>query len=162
MRRLTGEPALTELPTTNNAAPQFPDAWMRVQRVGAEFKMFRGTNGVGWEQIGSAEFPDSSPTNVFVGVAFSPQNEDLFQSSGLRNLFVAKFRNYDLTTNSSGSITIQKLPVPGQAQLSWTSSWILQTTTSLPGTWEDTQNQANPQTITINTNEPKRFYRVRH
>jgi hypothetical protein len=161
MRDKNGAQFTSSVTVTNDAPPAFPDAWLRVQRVGDEFKMFRGTNGVTWEQIGSAQFPDATPTNIFVGVAFSPQNNDLSFGSGLRSVFTAKFRNYGGTNTPSLKIAIEKTSTT-QAELSWIGNGILQTASPLPtnnAAWTDATNQQNPQTI--NLNEPSRFFRLR-
>ncbi len=161
MRPTTGSPNLQSLTVTNDAAPAFPDAWLRVQRVGPEFRMYRGINGRDWEQIGSAQFPETAPSGVYVGVAFTPQNEDFFANPELKNLYVAKFRNYS-STNFNTFITLQRTQTAGQAELSWTGvGWTLETATLISGPWQDAPAQGNPQVITINVAEPARFYRLR-
>jgi hypothetical protein len=161
MRETNGGQFTTSLIVTNDAIPTFPDAWLRVQRIGEEFRFFRGTNGVDWQQLGSAHFPDPAPTNIYVGVAFSPQNDDLSFGSGLRGTFAAKFRDYGGTNAPSLKIAIQKTDAT-HAQISWTGPGILQTASPLPTTnaaWTDAPNQQNPQTI--NLTEPSRYYRLR-
>lgn len=162
MRPTNGNLVTQSLTVTNDAAPKFPDAWLRIQRVGNEFKMFRGTNGVAWEQIGSAQFTDPAPTNLYVGVAFSPQNDDLSFNSGLRDLFVAKFRDYSGSSTTRPSLTLKR--INGQGELSWTNAtsatWVLETTTTIPNpTWDVAASQQNPQTIDLA--DQKRFFRLR-
>jgi len=162
MRQPRGDASLRSLTVTNDAAPQFTNAWLRVQRLGDEFKMYRGTNGTTWEQIGSATFDAPAPTNVWVGIAFSPQNDDLFAGSGLRNLFTDKFRDYSVTNTPAGKLKIERLPTAGQAQLSWEGTgFTLQISTNILGPWNTAPSQANPQTLTISPGEPTRFYRLR-
>jgi len=162
MRPSTGDPFLQSVTVTNDAAPQFTNAWLRVQRLGEEFRMYRGTNGTSWEQIGSATFPEPAPTNVWVGIAFSPQNDDLFSGSGLRNLFTAKFRDYAVTNAPIAKLKIEKLATPSQARLSWEGTgFTLQTSTNVLGPWDAALNQANPQTLSMTNTETARFFRLR-
>lgn len=144
------------LTVTNDAAPAFPDAWLQVKRVGEVFYMSRSTNGVTWESLGSAQFPEAMPETLYVGLSFSPQNDDVPVGSGLRRSFVAKFRDFT-RTEQDNRIKIER--VGDHAELSWTGNWILQTATTAAGSWENAPSQANPQTV--NFSETMRFYRLR-
>jgi hypothetical protein len=58
------------------------------------------------------------------------------------------------------TLTVSRGPGPGQMTLSWTGSGTLETTTNLVApVWVTAPSQANPQTV--DTTDPKRFYRVR-
>jgi hypothetical protein len=57
-------------------------------------------------------------------------------------------------------LTATKGPGAGQVTLSWTGDGTLQTTINVAApVWVDAPNQANPQTV--NTTDPKRYYRVK-
>lgn len=157
VRPAKGSFVTDSLTVTNNAPPEFTNAWLRVERVGNEFKMYRGTDGVVWQQIGSANFESAAPEALYVGVAFSPQNDDLSPSSNLRDSFVAKFRDYELEVESSAEIFIRKTGAT-TAELRWEGLWTLQTVTNLTNQWMSAPVQTNPQTI--NTDEKLRFFRL--
>ena len=60
-------------------APNYPNQWLRVQRFGNTFNLFRGTDGVTWTQIdtyNTANFGGGAwPNTVLVGVAVTAHND---------------------------------------------------------------------------------------
>ena len=146
------------LAVTNDAPPAFPDAWLRVVRIGNEFKMYRGTDGANWTQISGASFNPPLATNVYVGVAFSASNNDIPPETELRKSFVAKFRDYQLTTPNEvgGNISIQHRG--DHAEVTW-DGWTLQTAPTVLGPWDDLTTATSP--LRVNFTDPKRFYRLK-
>jgi hypothetical protein len=143
-----GSPNLpTEQPAlTNNAAPGYTNAWLRIKRTGQVFEVYRGTNDVQWFQLGSFTFPTNDingafPSTVFFGPSYSPENGNIPVNSGTRSAFLARFRDYGGTGNNTPkeapSINITRLTT-GEVEISWTGQAILQTNTAaLPVGWSD-------------------------
>jgi len=144
------------LAVTNDAAPTFPDVWLQMKRRGQVFEMSRSIDGIAWEDVGSARFPETMPATIYAGLAFSPQNDDLSPLSGARKRFVAKFREF-ARVNESHSIAINDL---GEfAELTWEGFWFLETAPTVTGEWTDAPSQENPQRVEFT--EPARFFRLR-
>lgn len=62
--------------------PDFPNAWVRIKRVGQRVSMFRSNGGMDWTPLGTTEFgvPDTSdplPDKTFVGVFDGPENGNI-------------------------------------------------------------------------------------
>jgi hypothetical protein len=121
--------------------------------------MYRGADGANWTQIGGATFNPPLATNVYVGVAFSASNNDIPPETELRRSFVAKFRDYELTTETNevgGNLSIQNRG--DHAEVIW-DGWTLQTATTLFGQWDDLTTATSP--LRVNFTEPMRFYRLK-
>jgi hypothetical protein len=142
---------------TNDAPPAFTNAWLRIERNGPLFNMYRSVDGKQWQQLGSATFDPPLSTNVYVGLAFSPQNDDIPFDTGLRKSFVAKFREYDLQQIADNNLRIKI--VADHAEVSWDSNWTLQTAPTLTGDWTDLPLATSPYHVDLT--EPTRFYRLR-
>src|SRR5205823_14487438 len=95
--------------------------------------------------------------NVYVGLAFSPQNDDIPPGADLRKSFVAKFREYQIVPKNAGHLRIQ--PVENHAEVTWDSGWTLETATTVSGPWTNAASQQNP--LRVDFTESMRFYRVR-
>jgi hypothetical protein len=147
------------LTVTNDAAPAFTNAWLRIERIGQQFNVYRGVDGVVWQQIGGATFNPPLATNVYVGLAFSPQNDDIPASSGLRKSFVAKFRDYDLTATTTEENNLRIQIVGDHAEVQWDSNWTLQTAPTVIGDWADLTTATSP--FRVDLNQPMRFFRLK-
>ncbi|HUS36618.1 MAG TPA: hypothetical protein VM680_14795 [Verrucomicrobiae bacterium] len=149
-----------ELTVTNDAAPAFPNAWLRVERIGNEFKMYRGVDGATWQQIGGATFDPAMTNKVWVGLAFSAQNDDIPFATEFRKSFVAKFRDYELipTEPEPGPLHIQNFA--DYAEITWEGPGTLQTAPTVIGEWADLPTAISP--FRVNFTEPMRFYRLRN
>jgi len=126
----TEQPALT-----NNAAPAYTNAWLRIKRTGQLFEVYRGTNGFDWIQLGSFTFPTNTdngpfPTTVFFGRSYSPENGNIPVNSGMRAAFLAKFRDYGGIESGppkeAPPIHIARLPT-GEVEISWSGQATLET-----------------------------------
>jgi hypothetical protein len=147
------------LTVTSNAPPAYTNAWLRIVRRGQQFTMYRGINGVNWTQIGEATFDPPLTNNPYVGLAFSPQNDDIPFDTGLRKSFVAKFREYELIPIEGGENNLRIQLVGDQAEVLWDSNWTLQTAPTVTGQWNDLTTATSP--YRVNLNEPMRFFRLR-
>lgn len=149
------------IPVNNNSAPAFPNAWLRIQRQGQTFTLFRGENGTAWTTLISTNFPTAFPADAFVGVSFSAHNDDLAPGSELRKAYVAKFRNVQLPGETTPVISdrINIRLVGDHAELSWEGPWTLETATAVDGPWGTAANQANPQDISFSGTT--RFFRLK-
>jgi hypothetical protein len=77
--------------------PQYPNAWCRLQRIGQTFNMYRSDDGLNWLNLGSTTFDPPMPDKLFVGPEFAPENGNIPEDSGLRAMWLAKFRDYSNT-----------------------------------------------------------------
>jgi regulation of enolase protein 1 (concanavalin A-like superfamily) len=152
-------PSLDTFPVlvTNDAAPAFPKAWLRVERVGPMVLMSRSVDGSFWERLGSATFDPPLSTNVWVGLAFTPQNGDIPAATELRRSFVAKFRQYQLIPKPSANLKIER--IGDHAEVTWDAGWILETAKSVTGQWTQAPSQQTP--LRVDFTEPMRFFRLR-
>jgi hypothetical protein len=153
---------------SQNAAPPYPQAWLRLKREGQTFSFFRGTDGINWTLLASFTFPTQDvngnptqpfPNEAFVGGLYSPENGNISLQSGLRNSFVAQFRDYGTAT---GTVDRPKLTIAkkgNQVQVSWTGGGTLQSTASLATpAWGDVPGASNPYVTTPSGNM---FFRVK-
>jgi hypothetical protein len=137
-RRLTTGAATTT--AGGGGTPQYPNAWCRLRRVGNVFTIFRSNDGLTWTQLGSTTFTDEPmPATVFVGPEFSPENGNIGEGTGLRGVFVAKFRDYGnfvvrptISLSAAGVITY---------------SGVLQSSTTVNGTYAPVAGATSPYTI---------------
>jgi len=141
----------------DGVAPQFPDVWLRIVRTGQTFSLYRGTNATDWIHIRDETFPTNFPDTAFVGVAFTPQNDDLPATGDVRKSFIAKFRTYTGNEKQPGTLAIKL--VGDHAELSWTGDGILETAPTISGTWTTASSQQNPQNIALTGTAA--FFRLR-
>jgi len=99
-----------------NAAPAYPEAWLRLRRVGQTFHAYRGTNATNWIQLGSFIFPTRDangnavppfPETVFVGPNYSPETANIPESSRARRAFLARFRDYGNGPEAGGGEPVE-------------------------------------------------------
>jgi hypothetical protein len=96
--------AQTTAPATvaNNTSPAYPNAWVRLQRIGQTNNMFRSDDGVAWSWLAQTVWDIDSTTDgamtntVYVGPEFSPENGNVTVVAD-RGRWLAKFRNYGNT-----------------------------------------------------------------
>ncbi|MGV3774798.1 MAG: hypothetical protein ACO1QB_18010, partial [Verrucomicrobiales bacterium] len=164
-----GDPDATFLlPVQNNAAPEYPNAWLRIKREGQLFRMFRGNNGNDWIEIGSATFPTATvdgepvaefPQTIYIGTVYSPENGNISFPSGLRRPFMAEFRDYKSASGTVAPILVIRKVAAGQVEISWGGKGTLQSTDSLGnGAWQDVGLSANPY---LTTPAGVRYFRVK-
>jgi hypothetical protein len=148
---------VTENPTiADNAAPEYPNAWLRIKRTGQLFTVYRGTDGTNWVQLGSFTFPTQDvngspvppfPNTVYVGPSYSPENGNIPVSTGTRAAFIARFRDYG-GTSTPGGTTPPELKITknsGQVELSWEGTALLQSNSNLKSNlWTDLPSISSP------------------
>jgi hypothetical protein len=156
------------LDVSQNAAPPYPQAWLRLKREGQTFSFFRGSDGVNWTLLTAFTFPTQDvngnpaepfPNEAYVGGLYSPENGNISLQSGLRNSFVAHFRDYGV---ASGTVDRPKLTIVKngtQVKISWVGGGTLQGTRSLATpAWGDIPGASNPYLTTPSGNM---FFRVK-
>jgi hypothetical protein len=162
----------TETFTNNTAAPNYPNAWVRLKRAGNTFHALRSDNGTNWVLLGSYTFPtadaDGNPippfsTNAFVGPNYSPEAGNIPESSDARRAFLAQFRDYG---DAQGNTPIDETPPTmtitrsgSDVEIGWTGGGTLQTSTTLQGaTWTDLPGSSPVQ---LTPDKSVQFFRVR-
>jgi hypothetical protein len=161
-RLLTG--GQTDAPgNASNGQPlDYPNVWVRLQRAGQTFTMFRSTDGENWVQMAATTWPDAAGTNgvvmpdkLYVGPEFSPENGNI-TNTGDRGTWLAQFRNYG---DTFGGPTVPPGPLDisidgTTVTISWPGAGTLQRAATIGGTWDNVQ-ATSPFTAT----EPG-FYRL--
>ncbi len=130
-RRLAAGAATTSAGGSTGVVPQYPDAWVRMQRKGDLFTIFRSDDGVNWTQLGTTTFDEPMPAKLYVGPEYSPENGNITEEAS-RGTFVAKMRDYSDTfpplsvglnfgsSQAGGSLAATDIAgVPGVAQPLW-------------------------------------------
>jgi hypothetical protein len=160
---------------SNQVAPPYPNAWVRLKRTGTILTAFNGTNGVNWVQMGWADptlvgDPASGgliplPNTVYVGICTTAHNND----NELAGDPVGRF--YD-TVHYADYATAWALPVNalftvqhvGQNFiLSWTPpGGTLQSSPALGpnADWQPIPSATSPMTIPIGA--ANQFYRIKY
>jgi hypothetical protein len=155
-----------------NAAPTYPNAWIRLKREGQKLTSFLSSNGTTWTPIGNVTYADdaASPENeiladkLFVGMFYGPEFNNIAEDQRFNfAASIAKFRdygNFSTGPGPGGGPVITMTKNGNQLTISWTNNGTLQSATSLTGPWTD-GGTTSPQTVTIVATELARFYRVR-
>jgi hypothetical protein len=169
VRLLTGGETDNPAPADTNA-PAYPNAWLRLKRVGQTFFVFRGNDGTNWVRLGTFTFPatdlDGNPvppfsTAAFVGPNYSPEAVNIPTSTGVQRAFLAQFRDY---SDASGEVEIPQ-PTLTIAQsgtdieLTW-STGTLQATTNIAGkAWVDLSSALS---LKVTPDTHYQFFRARN
>jgi hypothetical protein len=124
----------------------YPNIWVRMQRVDQTFTIYRSLDGEEWTSLGSTTWGVTldgaaetlpMPEKLFVGPEFSPENGNVTNEAD-RATWLAQFRNYGDTFGSTvvpGPLSISI--VDGNVRISWPGAGTLQRTATLGGTWEN-------------------------
>jgi hypothetical protein len=111
----------TDGPQTVGHTPAYPNAWVRLQRVGQTFTKFASDDGVNWINLGSTTWgvDDTNhiamPDTLYVGPDYAPENGNV--SVGFKAMFGIKVREYrnhgavapptvTATENADGTFTL--------------------------------------------------------
>lgn len=98
-RRLATGQATTAPGLANNATPLYPNAWVRLQRVGDQFHLYRSDDGKSWVWMNYTQLPSPDddpaplPAELYVGPEFAPENGNVTVVEE-RIRWLAKFRDY--------------------------------------------------------------------
>jgi hypothetical protein len=112
----------TDGPQTVGHTPAYPNAWVRLQRVGQTFTKFASDDGVNWINLGSTTWgvDDTNhiamPDTLYVGPDYAPENGNVSPAS-LQAMFGIKVREYrnhgavapptvTATENADGTFTL--------------------------------------------------------
>lgn len=125
--------------------PQYPNAWCRLQRAGDLFTIFRSDDGVTWTQLGTTSFTEPMPAKLFVGPEFSPENGNIPEDTGLRGVWLAKFRDYGNYTPFVQP-TLSLGNAGGNMVLTYTG--VLQSAPTVNGTYAPVAGAVSPYTVT--------------
>jgi regulation of enolase protein 1 (concanavalin A-like superfamily) len=150
---------------TGGKAPPYPNAWIRLARVGTTLNLYRSDDGVTWVQMGNIDtdttFVPALPAKLLVGMIYSPENGNIPENSGLRKQYLAKFRDYGAVSGGPQRPTITSTLAGSTLTISWApTGGTLQSADKVDGPWTDvgTANPAAP--ITANT--AAKFYRIKN
>jgi hypothetical protein len=154
-RRLATGAATTS--AGGGGVPLYPNAWCRLQRAGDLFTIYRSDDGKTWTQLGQTTFDEPMPAKVFVGIDFAPENGNIPEDSGLRAMWVAKFRNY--------SDTFEPEPTTPEISISKSGTTVtitfvgkLQAADAVTGAFADVAGATSPYTVPAGTTI--KFYRA--
>ena len=151
-----------------STAPTYPNAWLRLARVGTNIFGYRGTDGVTWTAQGSTSLLDQ--TNVmFVAVSLGVETGNIWPAGAnifgpynptYDRLFLAQFRNFTDVVTGLGPLTATASGT-ASVTISWTGAGTLQKTGSLaPKAWADVSGVSGTSYTTSTTNGPA-FFRLR-
>ncbi len=160
----------TDSPPADTNAPAYPNAWVRVKRVGQTFHVFRGSDGTNWVRQGTFTFPTTDldgnavapiSNRLYVGPNYCPELSNIPTSTGERRAFLAKFQDY---SNASGEVDIEppKISITqsgSQVEVSWTAGTLEGTTNIASGAWT-ALGTVSP--IKITADKRYQFYRARN
>lgn len=75
--------------------PAYPNAWLRMQRVGQAFNAFYSANGKDWTSYGTWTFStEPMPDKLCVGIYYCPEYLNNATGEGVGHSAVGKFRQY--------------------------------------------------------------------
>lgn len=180
LRRWPGAVATTVAPV-RNTSPGYPDAWLRLRRIGQEFRAYSSRDGRTWTLIGSQKYPDDfkssypadhpdaalagTPISSFgatllVGPVFAPNN--LGVPDAQRNLWMASFRDYgDYQGPSVGEASLAIAFDGTVVRISWdASAATLQRADKPGGPYTDVTGAASPFPVTPVAGS-QTYYRLR-
>lgn len=76
--------------------PLYPNAWVRLQRQGDTFIIYRSDDGKAWTELGRTTFTEPMPAKLYVGPEYSPENGNVTEEAS-RGTWLAKIRDYSDT-----------------------------------------------------------------
>ena len=161
--------ATVSLPITNNAAPAYTNAWLRLRRVGDTFEAFRGDDGITWTSLGAMTFPtnDASgapipefPYIAYIGVNYAPEIGNIPASSGKRRAFMAQFREYgNVPSIVEPILSITRIGTA--VRIDWEGEGILQSNTNLNTLdWRDLPDRS-PVAVPLERDKSQEYFRLR-
>jgi hypothetical protein len=142
-------------------APTYPNAWIRLKRVGTDIFGFRSEDGQNWTAQGSTTLTDQQP-DMFVGVSLGVETGNIWGGTSHDvyagpfdpiedRLFVAQFRNFTDIPTLTMSV------VAGRPTVTFVG--VLQSSATVNGAYTDVAGATSPYTTPIGP--AARFYRSR-
>jgi hypothetical protein len=145
----------------------YPDTWVRLQRTGQTFTIYRSLDGEEWTQMGATTWGETldgteptvpMPDTVYVGPEFSPENGNITNAED-RGVWLAQIRNYSDTFALPPTEPLTIGISDGVITINF-SSGTLQSVENIGGTWSDVAGATSPYTVTPAAGT--RFYRTRN
>ena len=124
-----------------SGTPLYPNAWCRLKRVGDLFTIFRSDNAVSWTQLGTTTFDEPMPAKLFVGPEFSPENGNIGDTTGLRGIWLAKFRDY----GNYNPVVTPTIGMSGAGVITYVG--VLQSSDTVKGTYAPVAGATSPYTV---------------
>ena len=121
--------------------PLYPNAWCRLKRAGDLFTIFRSDDAVTWTQLGTTTFTEPMPATLFVGPEFSPENGNIGEATGLRGVWLAKFRDY----GNYNPVVTPTIGMGSTGVITYTG--VLQSSATVNGTYAPVAGATSPYTI---------------
>jgi hypothetical protein len=153
---------------TFRPAPAYPNAWVRLKRVGQTLTAYSSSNGVQWAQQAYTDWSTNAPpmpSVVYVGICASAHLNDNPAADPPLDYYTASFANYDssfVAPTNSTQATVSASISGGNIVISWTpAGGTLQSSPTLGAgaTWTTVPNASNPATIPLSGANAK-FFRV--
>jgi hypothetical protein len=154
-------------------APNYPNAWSRISRIGKVLHFFKSNDGVTWTNEGTLDWQDDAngypalAAKLYVGMFYGPEYFNNDVQNILTGSAITQYRDYGafpLAPISTGGGDPGKLAIAaegGGAKITWDSSkgGVLQGSAAVNGPYADVAGAATPFTVTISGSA--RFYRLR-
>jgi hypothetical protein len=70
-------------------SPRYPNAWLRIRRVGNTFTAYYGTNGASWTALGAAKTFTGMASTVYLGLAINSRVNGQLATAQFRDLLFA-------------------------------------------------------------------------
>jgi hypothetical protein len=147
--------------------PTYPNAWVRLKRVGQTLSAFSSSNNVTWVRNAYTDWSTNAvamPATLYVGICCTSHNNDAPTADPPLHYYTASFANYNSSYVASTAPSQPSLSASisgGNIVISWApTGGTLQSTTALGAgaTWS-TVGTANPATISLSGAGAK-FFRV--
>ena len=152
-------------PLENNAAPAYPNAWLRLKRAGQTFEAFRSTDGTNWLRLAIMQYGINGipafGSSAFIGPSYSPENASIPFNTGERlQQFLARFRNYgNFDSDDETPLTLAIRKDGEQVEVTWEGDAVLQQNGSAQSAgWSDMIEAVSPHRVTP---APTTYFRLR-
>lgn len=158
--------AIFNIQNGSSNPPNYPNAWMRLKRVGQKLTAYRSSDGKTWNVAGEVTYQNDPDTpederladKLFVGIFYAPEflniNDEAARAA--RSASIAKFRDYgDFGAVSTGGI--QSVTRSG-ANIVITFTGTLQQADAVTGPWTDVTG-SSPLNVPISGTA--KFFRVK-
>ena len=135
----------------------FPNAWLRIQRVGNRLRSFYSTNGNNWiDNNGGHVVSNNWPNTLYVGIASCGYGGKAGPPASTFD-----YGNFSLTsTNLTLPSLLRLVRNTNSMQLEWSGGGTLQLSTNASGPYYDVPGAASPYPVSASSKE--KFYRLRN
>jgi hypothetical protein len=154
--------------TGTRPPPTYPNAWVRLKRVGQTLTAYASSNGVQWVERAYTDWSTNAPAMpsvVYVGICASAHLNDNPVADPPLDYYTASFANYNssfVASTNSAQATVSASVSGGNIVISWTpAGGTLQSspTVGAGATWTPVTGASNPATIPLSGANAK-FFRV--